>query len=639
MKARTFATALGLIGSGLLLLGVASAPSQEPPDQPPAAASDTEALARGPVHEAYAEPVDYKPEGGPVIKKQPPDPIEEQPPDQKPDGADVRWLPGYWSWDDEGQDYLWVSGFWRDIPPGQRWVPGAWQEVEGGWQWSPGFWTSDQAEQVNYVPTPPPTIDAGPSVPAPQETDVYVPGCWVWGGARFLWRPGFWVASNPDWVWAPARYVWTPGGCVFVDGFWDHPLERRGLLFAPVRVLRRNLADWVYTPNFVVRSDFLMTALFVGPGRHNYCFGDYFTDAYQKRGFVAWFDYHPTRRSYDAIYDHYRAENHGAPAWDRNLRELYHGRYNGDVPRPPHTIVEQQKVIQNITVNKTNNVNVIKNVNITKVQNVSVLAPLKEMHNVKMTNLAGLAPEAKARPAHEIKLQQIDKQQIAREKEHVQQVHQVGQSRREVESKLVAGGTVHVKPGEGTQGVKLALPKAPPRVERPKTAPPPTTLPKPPAPPAPPKHEERPIPPHQPPPPPKPPQQVNKPPVPPKKEPPPPPKKEDKPPVPPKNEAPPPPPKKENPPPPKKEDKPPVPPKKESPPPPPPKKEDKPPVPPKKEDKPPEPPKHEAPPPQHTAPPQHVAPPPQPPAPPKHVAPPPAPPKKEDKPHSAARIG
>jgi hypothetical protein len=463
MRARILTLVLGLVGSGLLLLGTGSAPSQQPPDQPEQpAAGDTEALARGPVHEAYAEPVNYQPEAGPVIKKQPPDAIDEQPPDQKPDGADVRWVPGYWSWDDESQNYLWVSGFWRDIPPGQRWVPGEWQEVEGGWQWSPGFWTSDQAEQVNYVPTPPPTIDNGPSVPAPQETDVYVPGCWVWGGARFLWRPGYWVAYNPDWVWVPARYVWTPGGCVFVDGFWDHPLERRGLLFCPVRVLRREIAGWVYTPSYVVQPDFLLTAFFVGPQRCNYYFGDFFTDRYQKRGFVAWFDYHPTRRSYDVFFDHYRTEFRAAPSWGRNLRELYRARYSGEVPRPPHTIVEQQKVIQNITVNKTTNVNVIKNVNITNVQNVSVLAPLKEVKNVKVTNLAALAPEAKAPPAREIKVQTLDRQQVAREAEHVKQVRQVAQSRREVESKLVAGGTVHVKPGEGTKGVNLTLPKPPP---------------------------------------------------------------------------------------------------------------------------------------------------------------------------------
>jgi hypothetical protein len=591
MKVRILALALGLIGPGLLLLGTGSAPSQEPPpppDQPAAANGDTEALARGPVHEAYAEPVNYHPEAGPVVDKKPPDPIEEQPPDQKPDGNDVRWIPGYWSWDDESKDYLWVSGFWRDIPPGQRWVPGAWQEVEGGWQWSPGFWASDKAEEVNYVPTPPPTIDAGPSVPAPQETDTYVPGCWVWRETRFLWRPGFWVAYNPDWVWVPAHYVWTPGGCVFVDGYWDHPLERRGLLFCPVRILRRRLADWVYTPVYVVRADFLMTALFVGPERHCYYFGDFFTDRYQKRGFTAWFDYHPTKRSSDVIFSHYRAEFRESPAWDRNLRELYRARYSGDVPRPPRTIVEQQKVVQNLTVNKTTNVNVIKNVNITNVQNVSVLAPLKEVHNVKVTNLAALAPEAKVRPAHEIKLQTVDRQQIAREQEHVKQVRQVATQRRDTESKLVAGGTVHVKPTEKAPTVKLTLPKpvAPPTPERPKTAP------KPPALPVAPKHEERPIPQHEPPKPPQPPRRDVKPTVPPKTETPPPP-------------PPPPPPKRETPP--KKDDKPPPPPPKKDTPPP--KKDDKPPVPPK------------------------------PPEPPKKETPPPKPPKKDDKPHTAVRVG
>lgn len=32
------------------------------------------------------------------------------PPDQKPEGDDVAWIPGYWAWDDERNDFLWVSG-------------------------------------------------------------------------------------------------------------------------------------------------------------------------------------------------------------------------------------------------------------------------------------------------------------------------------------------------------------------------------------------------------------------------------------------------------------------------------------------------------------------------------------------------
>src|SRR5207248_1484844 len=81
-----------------------------------------------------------KPEASPVVPKEPPEPIDELPPDQKPEGDNVQWIPGYWAWDDQASDFLWISGFWRDVPPGRRWVPGTWQKVEGGWQWVAGFW-------------------------------------------------------------------------------------------------------------------------------------------------------------------------------------------------------------------------------------------------------------------------------------------------------------------------------------------------------------------------------------------------------------------------------------------------------------------------------------------------------------------
>jgi hypothetical protein len=580
MRTRFLTLALGLLGIGALFLSGGPAASQAPP--PPAPAEDTEPLARGPVHEAYAEPVDYAPQPGPVVAKKPADPIEELPPDQKPDGADVHWIPGYWAWDAESSDFLWVSGLWRDVPPGHHWVPGAWQEVEGGWQWSPGFWASDETQEVNYIPYPPPPVETAAPPPPANATDVFVPGCWVYRETRYQWRPGYYVAYRPDWIWTPARYVWTPGGCVFIDGYWDHPFEGRGLLFCPVRILRRDLADWTYIPNYVVRADFLLSALFVGPSRHHYFFGDYFTDAYAKRGFVAWIDYRPTKRSWDPIYEHYRSEFHGDQAWDRNLKDLYRGRFAGDIPRPPHTFREQEKVIQGFTANKTANVNVLKNGNITHVQSVSALVPLAKYHEEKVTRLSGLAPGTKVPAVREIKVQQVKKEEIVREKQQIQHVREVTQQRQVHEAKLVTSGTVHLKPAPEPKGAQLVIPKSP--VVRPV----PTV--KPPARPIEPKHEERTVPVHEPP----------KPPMPPKKAPPPP-KKEDKPPVPPK---PPEPPKKETPPPPKKEDKP----------PPPPKKEDKPPPPPKKEDKPPP-----------------------------HVAPaiqkeaPPAPPMRENQPHTSVR--
>src|SRR2546421_612846 len=107
-----------------LALGLSGGQAQDT-EQP----EGVEVLARGPVHEAYATPNDLRPQASPVIAKEPPDPIEDLPPDQKPDGENVVWIPGYWAWDTETDNFLWVSGFWRDAPPDRPWVPGTWERV------------------------------------------------------------------------------------------------------------------------------------------------------------------------------------------------------------------------------------------------------------------------------------------------------------------------------------------------------------------------------------------------------------------------------------------------------------------------------------------------------------------------------
>jgi hypothetical protein len=73
----------------------------QPPDQvsgPALTAANTdqstEVLTRGPIHEAFAEVVNYNPQPGIVVAKQPPDPIAEVPPDEKPQGDNYVWVPG-----------------------------------------------------------------------------------------------------------------------------------------------------------------------------------------------------------------------------------------------------------------------------------------------------------------------------------------------------------------------------------------------------------------------------------------------------------------------------------------------------------------------------------------------------------------
>jgi WXXGXW repeat (2 copies) len=480
MRGSPLALAVGLAGLGAILGPAPPSAAQEPPIP-----TNYEVLTRGPVHEAFAGPVNYRPEPGLVAPKSPPEPIDEAPPDQRPAGGDIRWMPGYWQFDGEEKDYLWVSGFWRDVPPGRRWVPGAWQEAADGWHRAAGFWAAADAEAIEYIPHPPASVDAGPSTPPPQATDVYVPGCWVWREVRFFWRPGFWCDYHPDWLWSPAHYCWTPGGCVFVEGFWDHPYHMRGLLFAPIRLAPGGLA-FTYVPRYVVQTDFLMTALFVGPARHQYCFGDYYGEAYDRLGFVAWINYQPSRRTIDPGFGYYRTAYRQQPAWEQNLTALYAGRRSGEVARPPRTLVQQNTAVNNITTNDTTNVIVTKNLNITNVQNVSVVAPIGQMNNTRVTALAALAPPAgkggsPAVPERVVKLQPGSKEEVARDTKGVAETRLVAHNRRQAEAKLVADGGMTAKTADGRPraAVKLDLPPmnpsgVPPGTVRPLTKAPPT---------------------------------------------------------------------------------------------------------------------------------------------------------------------
>src|SRR6266566_4961636 len=133
------------------LLGVlfpASFVLAQEPDKPEAG---IEVLARGPVHEAFAQPTEATAQPGIVVPRRPPDPIAELPPDEKPSGDNVQWIPGYWAWDSDRSDFLWVSGFWRAVPPGRKWLPGHWAEVAGGRQWVSGFWAADSRQDAQYL--------------------------------------------------------------------------------------------------------------------------------------------------------------------------------------------------------------------------------------------------------------------------------------------------------------------------------------------------------------------------------------------------------------------------------------------------------------------------------------------------------
>ena len=302
------------------------------------ATSDLEVLARGPVHEAFAEPVVFDPTAGLIVAKKPPQEIEEVPTDQKPEGDNVAWVSGYWGWDDDRDDFIWISGFWRVLPPGRQWVPGYWNETTGGYQFVSGFWASNEVDEIQYLPPPPATLEVGPSIPAPSSDYVWNPGCWHWTQTRYAWQPGFWMQPNPNWVWVPSSYAWSPRGYVFVNGFWDYALARRGLLYAPVyfRPGYYGRVGYSYRPNYAIDIALLTTQLFVRPNYRHYCFGDYYAPNYFQRGIYPWFAFHSGRYGYDPIWVHHR--HHHGQDWDDRIRHEYaHRRDNRDA-RPSRTV-------------------------------------------------------------------------------------------------------------------------------------------------------------------------------------------------------------------------------------------------------------------------------------------------------------
>ncbi len=446
MAINRLAAVAGLLGLGALL-SLGSVARTQQPAQPDASAQPAQAnpegmevLARGPIHEAYAEPVAYQPKATKVVPKQTPDPIDEVPPDQKPAGDNVQWIPGYWAWDDDRTDFVWVSGIWRIPPPDRQWVPGHWDHAEGGWQWTPGFWQAAQEDQIEYLPPPPapPEGAAAASTPAPSEDSVYIPGSYVYRDTRYFWRPGYWVDYRPGWVWIPAHYVWTPCGYVFVEGYWDFELDRRGLMFAPIYFTEQLWLRprWYFRPAYAVFPDFLFTALFLRPGYYSYYFGDYFDPAYRRGGFVSWLDYRFGRFGYDPLFTYYRWSYRDNPTYFRNLQGLYAARYSGQAPRPPRTLVQQSTVINNTNINTTN------------IKNVTVLAPLAQMDRKV------------------VRLQPVSQQQLSAITKSAQEFRQASSQRAQGERKLLASGAP-TKQAAAPRTLQLALPKtaAPARVE------------------------------------------------------------------------------------------------------------------------------------------------------------------------------
>jgi hypothetical protein len=297
--------------------------------------------ARGPVHEAYAQPYASDPVPNSAVDKQPPDPIPEEPAAERPTGKNVQWIPGYWQWDNDRKDFIWNSGMWREMPQGRRWVPGYWAKTAEGFRWVSGHFADANEKDNQYVPEPPRNPDQGPTTPAPDDNSSYIPGAWFYGNNGYTYRGGYWTDCFADRIWIPARYYWSPYGYRFCSGYWDYPFAGRGLLFAPVYFTRPLwlTTGWFYRPYFTVGFGGLFGNFFVGYGYNHYFFGDYYGSSYLSLGIYPW--YWGARYRYDPIWNHQRSVNRNNANWATTFHNNYIGRVNGTMPIPPRSLSSQ----------------------------------------------------------------------------------------------------------------------------------------------------------------------------------------------------------------------------------------------------------------------------------------------------------
>jgi hypothetical protein len=338
-------TAIHTLIMVLVLAGSRSLCGQTDETPPPVPSQEEpQVLNEGPIHEGFAQPLDLAPQAGIISPDQPPADIIEDPAAERPKGSQYVWIPGYWAWDTERADYVWVSGCWRVPPTGMSWIPGYWNRVPQGWQWVAGFWIpTAQAKQIQYLPPPPEIADVEPPSTTIVTDQIWVPPCYYWRDNAYVLRTGYWLTPQDRWVWVPSHYAWTPYGYVFVPGYWDYVLTTRGILYAPVYFPRHfhRPPGYTYSLGVVVNIGNLEFSLFSSPRYHHYYFGDYYSDVYISLGIYPWFEVETRHRWYDPIFEHDRCYYRKTiPQWDEHIRHEYDLRRTNASLRPPKTYRE-----------------------------------------------------------------------------------------------------------------------------------------------------------------------------------------------------------------------------------------------------------------------------------------------------------
>ena len=281
---------------------------------------ELELLTRGPLHEAFAQPVVFEPSQAPRAPEAVPAPLHEVLPAFKPQGA-VVWIAGYWAWNDVNDSWTWVTGTWRVPPAGKHWVSGYWTDSNDRRDWiavGVGLLDSGSGQQVDLRASP-------AEGKAPAARSSIGPGRVL--AARVLdFRKRSVCLARRIGDAHPARSIvgsvsvpLDSGRVRFCRQLLGLPVcSRRGWLFDPVGLTNSDsdTSKLSFGPSTLLNVDNVALELFARPKQSAYYFGDYFGASHVRHGIHAWYRYAQT--AYDPIYTYqswqYGRQNPGITA-------------------------------------------------------------------------------------------------------------------------------------------------------------------------------------------------------------------------------------------------------------------------------------------------------------------------------------
>jgi hypothetical protein len=212
-----------------------------------------------------------------AIEQTPPQEIQERIPRQ----IDPRsmWVPGYWAWSQNINDFIWISGVWRVPPPAMGWIPGEWKLMDEGWVWLEGFWSPSPLKKLTFNDSPPPEpLDDQNVPPPPNDNFFWRSGYWKFYPEQhqYLWSFGNWEPLDPNWILVPAQYIWRPEGYALIPAFWDWVLMARGRVYPPKQIPAYQRGGAEYLPQNPILPEYIMMQMFTDYPDYAYLYEYYY---------------------------------------------------------------------------------------------------------------------------------------------------------------------------------------------------------------------------------------------------------------------------------------------------------------------------------------------------------------------------